>query len=70
MPITLECARTCPFAHMCGDMYKKGESDCVKNVQEAVPKANSFDAQGNNIEAKNDGVRIARIRAGNVTEPY
>ena len=70
MPFTLECAKTCPFARMCGDMFKKGEEECVSNVKEAVPNANSFETAGNSIEAKDGDVRVARIRAGNVTDPY
>ncbi len=51
-------------------MFKKGQEECVTNVKNAVPSANSFETAGNSIEAKDGVVRVAQIRAGNVTDPY
>lgn len=66
----MPCSDTCPFAHMCGDGFARDEKECVTNIDKAVPGIDNVVASGNNLEAKQGAVRIARIRSGVVTNPY
>lgn len=66
----LPCSDTCPFAHMCGTEFAKNEKECVTNINRAVPGIDNVEANGNNLEAKKGGVRIARVRSGVVSDPY
>jgi hypothetical protein len=71
LPLQLGCKINCRFGWQCGTMVVAEQKECVEAITEAVEDATSLEASpGNTVEVKAGGIRLARVREGNVSEPY